>query len=154
MPAPLVPSVFIALGALPLTPTGKLDRRALPAPETVSTRASVEHRAPSTPTEEAVARLYAELLGMDRVGAHDHFFEIGGHSLLATRLVTRIRGELGIEVPLQLVFEKPTVAGLAAAIDARAPKPALPGDAAALLEQLSQMPEEEALALLASTSTP
>ncbi|MFP2925789.1 amino acid adenylation domain-containing protein [Pyxidicoccus sp. 3LG] len=152
MPAPLVPSVFIALGALPLTPNGKLDRRALLAQETVSTRASVEHRAPGTPTEEAVARLYAELLGLDRVGAHDHFFEIGGHSLLATRLVTRIRGELGTEVSLQLVFEKPTVAGLAAAIDARAPKPAPHDDAAALLEQLSQMAEEEALALLASPS--
>jgi SAM-dependent methyltransferase/acyl carrier protein len=154
MPSPMVPSVFIALGALPLTPNGKLDRRALPAPETASARASLEHLAPRTPTEQTVARLYTELLGLDRAGINDHFFEIGGHSLLATRLVTRIRGELGIEVSLQLVFEKPTVAGLSAAIDARAPKsPPHPGDAAALLEKLSQMPEEEALALLASTST-
>ncbi|WP_224360633.1 non-ribosomal peptide synthetase [Hyalangium versicolor] len=154
LPSPLIPSAFIALGALPLTPNGKLDRRALPALETMTARASIEHRAPATPTEELVARLYTELLGLDRISAHDHFFEMGGHSLLATRLVTRIRGELGIEVSLQLVFEKPTVAGLSAAIDARTPKAPPPGEAAALLEQLSQMPEEEALALLASTSTP
>jgi acyl carrier protein len=114
----------------------------------------MERVAPRTPTEETVARLYAQLLGLDRVGVHDHFFEIGGHSLLATRLVTRIRGELGTEVSLQLVFEKPTVSGLSAAIDARAPKPPPHDDAAALLEKLSQMPEEEALALLASTSAP
>ncbi len=154
VPAYMVPSVFIALDALPRTPNGKLDRRALPAPGRVGSAASGERVPPRTPLEEQVARLYGELLGVERVSIHDNFFEIGGHSLLATRLVSRIRDELGIEISLQLAFEAPTVARMATALESRAPRPEQPPeDAAALLERLSQMPEEEALALLQRTGT-
>jgi acyl carrier protein len=108
----MVPSRFVVLDVLPVTPNGKVDRRSLPAP----TEDATAHVDPHTPTEQTIAALWAELLGRDRVGIHDDFFELGGHSLIATQLVSRIRSTIGIELPIGAVFEAPTVAGLAAAI--------------------------------------
>ncbi len=115
LPDYMVPSAFVVLEALPLTPSGKLDRGALPAPEAEPGDAYVP---PRTPTEEALAAVWAEVLGVERVGAADDFFALGGHSLLATRLVARVRDALGTEPAVRAVFEAPTVAELAARLDA------------------------------------
>ncbi|HYO68075.1 MAG TPA: amino acid adenylation domain-containing protein, partial [Archangium sp.] len=111
LPLHMVPSAFVCLEALPLTPNGKVDRKALPAPELEEVGA--EYVPPRTALEELVAEVWASLLGVRRVGAHDHFFELGGHSLLATRVVSRVREAFGVELPLRAIFEAPTVAGLA-----------------------------------------
>ncbi|MDY7094186.1 MAG: non-ribosomal peptide synthase/polyketide synthase [Acidobacteriota bacterium] len=117
LPAYMVPAYFVALDALPLSPTGKVDRRALPAPES-AIQASSAYEPPRTPTEETLAEIWSQLLGAERVGRGDDFFTLGGHSLLATQVASRIRRLLEVDLPLRQVFEHPTLADLGRAVDA------------------------------------
>ncbi|MDQ0937556.1 non-ribosomal peptide synthase/polyketide synthase [Streptomyces turgidiscabies] len=114
LPDYMVPSAYVSLPELPVTPNGKLDRRALPVPARAERSGG---RAPRTPREELLRTLFAEVLAADEVGVDDSFFDLGGHSLLATRLISRIRTALGAEVSIQQVFESPSVAELARALE-------------------------------------
>jgi amino acid adenylation domain-containing protein len=118
LPDYMIPSVFVPLSALPLSPNGKVDRRALPAPDPQRPELEQSYVAARTPVEEALAGLFAGVLSLERVGVHDNFFtELGGHSLLATQLISRVRDTLNIELPLRSLFEAPTVAELSLAIE-------------------------------------
>ncbi|MCP4660219.1 MAG: amino acid adenylation domain-containing protein, partial [bacterium] len=118
LPDYMVPAVVVFLDALPLTPNGKVDRRALPAPAASEILPEGELAAPGNPTEELLAGIWGEVLGVGGVGVHDDFFELGGHSLMATQLASRVRETFAVELPLRKIFEAPTVAELAAIIEA------------------------------------
>ncbi len=117
LPDCMIPSAFVFLHSLPLTPSGKIDRKALPAPNPSRPELESVFVAPHTHTEEVVARLWAEILKLEEVGIDDNFFELGGHSLLATQVISRLREAFGIELPLRSLFESPTVADLAERIE-------------------------------------
>ncbi len=117
LPDFMLPSSFVWLDALPLTPSGKIDRRALPRPDRARPVLEAHFVAPETALEQQVAAIWSALLGLDRIGLHDNFFELGGHSLLATQLLSRIHDAMPVNVSLISFFETPTVAGLAASLD-------------------------------------
>ena len=117
LPEYMVPTEISVLDSLPLNGHGKIDRRALPAPDINSTRRSELFTPPQTITEKRIGRIWCEVLGLKDVGKDDHFFEIGGQSLLAAQIVSRIRKELQVEIPLRIIFEAPTIAQLAEYVD-------------------------------------
>ena len=140
LPDYMIPAEFVPLDELPLTATGKLDRRRLPAPSNARGVETV-YVPPSSETEKILSEIWIEVLNIDRVGVHDSFFELGGHSLLATRLMFRIRDAFAVDVPLRRLFEDPTIAGVSAAIgEARGddsvalPLPSVTADAPNLYE--------------------
>jgi acyl carrier protein len=111
----MVPAVIVAMDEFPLSPNGKLDRKALPAPAIQSAQSI--YAEPGSPVEKQLAAMWAELLGTERVGIHDDFFALGGHSLVAMQLVSRIMMTMKIELPLDALFNTPTIAGLARRIE-------------------------------------
>jgi amino acid adenylation domain-containing protein len=117
LPDYMIPRTFILLSSLPLTSNGKVDRRALPVPTLSRDRAATTYIAPQTDSEELLANLWAEILGIEQVGLEDNFFELGGHSLLATQLISRIRDIFAVELPVRSLFEAPTIASLHQKID-------------------------------------
>ena len=125
LPEYMLPAAIVLLPALPLTAHGKLDRRALPAPERDA--AAAAYAPPCTEAERLLAGLWAEQLGVERVGRDDSFFELGGHSLLATRLFARLRRTLGMDLPLAALFEEPTLSQFAARVEAALPGLGLAG---------------------------
>jgi amino acid adenylation domain-containing protein len=138
LPDYMLPSTFVALSSLPLSASGKLDATALPLPTPENILADADYCPPSSPVEDELTRIVAELLAIDHVGVHDNFFLLGGHSLLGTQLVLRARDAFGAELTLRDLFQAQTVAKLAAKIEQR------------LVERLEQMSDEEASRLLAS----
>ncbi len=116
LPDYMIPTAFVVLKRLPLTPSGKVDRQRLPAPAQAGIEDSYE--VPRTPDEEVMATIWAEVLQLDRIGRQDDFFDLGGHSLLATQVVSRIRDVFQVDMPVRTVFEASTIAALAHAIEA------------------------------------
>jgi acyl-coenzyme A synthetase/AMP-(fatty) acid ligase len=118
LPEHMVPSRFIPMDSLPLTPSGKLDRRALPDPASVESPRGANHVPPRDQVEEEIAAIWARLLGVEEVGVFDDFFALGGHSLLATQAIMRVRRMYG-DIPLSAMFNSPTVAALADVVRAK-----------------------------------
>ncbi|RKH18694.1 amino acid adenylation domain-containing protein [Corallococcus sp. CA047B] len=125
VPDYMVPSAFVVLETLPRTPSGKIDRRALPAPLPTRPELQQAYVAPRSPLERTISESWAQLLRIDRVGIHDSFFELGGNSLLALQCVARLRQEHGLEIPIVQLFQSPTVAQLAAVLSGDASRPSL-----------------------------
>src|SRR5262249_12982016 len=115
LPEYMCPSIFVRLDRMPLSPNGKLDRKALPKPEAGS-ESEGEYAAPRTSTEAMVVGIWADLLHLDTVGIHDHFFAMGGHSLLATQLMSRINSAFHLSLPVRALFDSPTVGEMTGAI--------------------------------------
>jgi acyl-coenzyme A synthetase/AMP-(fatty) acid ligase/acyl carrier protein len=146
LPAYMTPAAFIELPEIPHTPAGKIDRRSLPAPEGEAFSTSARFVPPRTPLEEEIAAAWRDVLGLERVGVEDSFFEVGGHSLLAARLFSRLRDQLHVELPLREFYERPTIAAAAeAVVRLRAEK--ADGRMDELLDRLDGMTDEEASAL-------
>ena len=132
LPRWMIPSHFVFLDELPLTPHGKVDRRGLPAPQVARAEVGTAIVAPRTRDEHQLAQIWADVLKLEQVGVHDNFFDLGGHSLLASRVVSRIRSVTGLDVPLRVIFETPSVAGLVQSLETirwatRGPQPPADG---------------------------
>jgi amino acid adenylation domain-containing protein len=117
LPGYMVPSAFVLLDSLPVMPNGKIDRRALPDPRPLLAEAGSQFELPQTSTEEMLARIWMEVLGVERVSVNDNFFDAGGHSLMATQVIARVRATFGVTLPLQTLFASPTIRDVASAID-------------------------------------
>jgi amino acid adenylation domain-containing protein len=153
LPEYMIPSAFVALPELPVTANGKLDRQALPAPERERPAGEEGFLPLRTPTEEALAEIWRDVLAVERVGAGDNFFALGGHSLSATQVISRIRTLSGVELPLRDLFQAETLASLAERVDAAVLAAAAPRDLADLMSRLAGLSDEEAERLLAAGGT-
>jgi aspartate racemase len=147
LPAYMVPSAIVQLAELPLTAHGKVDRRALPEADTARSEMDTAYVAPRNLTEQTVANIYAQALGIEKVGIHDNFFMLGGHSLLATRVISRIREAFQVEMPLRHIFETPTVAGLTVAIVQVQSEQLGSEEVSKMLAEINELSEDEAQAL-------
>ncbi len=160
LPEYMIPAIFLRLDEFPLTTSGKVDRKALPAPELSREALNTDYVAPRNETEEKLAEIISSLLHVETVGVHDNFFDLGGHSLLATQLISHLREEFAIELPLRKLFESPTIAGIAEAmlspeavrIDEDAPKLEAvergDEDIESLLDEIDGLSDEEISSLL------
>jgi hypothetical protein len=138
----MVPTVFVSLDILPLMPNGKVNRRALPVPENVARELETECMAPRTPIEESVAEIWCNVLRIERVGVKDNFFALGGHSLLAVQVIHRAGKQFGMEVPLRVLFEKPTIEQFAGFIFDRLVGNGCDGDLDSVLNEIEALSDE------------
>ncbi len=148
LPDYMLPSAYVLLPALPLTPNGKIDRKALPPPDQAQTESQNAYVAPRTQAEKELAQIWSGLFQTEPIGIHDNFFNLGGHSLLLTRLASRIRDTLKVEVPLQVLFDNPTVAQMSTAIAATQAYQIDKAELAEMIKQLKQVPADQVKALL------
>jgi acyl carrier protein len=132
----MIPSAFVTLDLLPRLPNGKINRKALPAPDKTALEAKTIYEPPASPVEKELAEIWARLLGVERIGARDSFFDLGGHSLLATQLVARVYDVFQVSIPLRSIFEKTTIVELALVIEEE------------LIREIARYTEEEAESLL------
>jgi len=131
LPEYMIPPAFVTLEAMPLTPNGKINKRALPVPQQADVKTVTEFAAPTTPTEETLAQIWREVLKVDRVGVRDNFFELGGHSLLVTQVMSRVQTTFQVDMTMRQFFEAPTIASLAAVIEE------------VIIDQVSQMSDDQ-----------
>ena len=136
LPEYMTPSAFVTLDSLPRLPNGKINRKALPAPDKTALEAKTAYEPPPSPVEKQVAEIWARLLGVERIGTRDNFFDLGGHSLLVTQLVARVYDVFQVSIPLRSIFEKPTIVELALVIEEE------------LIREIAQYTEKEAESLL------
>ena len=156
LPDYMLPASVVVLGALPHTASGKIDRRALPAPSENRQERQRSYAPPRTATEEQLAQLWSDVLGTETVGIHDDFFELGGQSLLAMRLVSRVRERFRVELPLKDLFQASTVAGLSELIEGAERREAIaaiqpvatPDDSDEILSNIDRLSDEEVRARL------
>jgi len=149
LPDYMVPSAFVSLAALPLSPNKKVDHRLLPAPDSARPELEKSYVPPRNQTEEVLAGIWSAVLGLKQVGVEDNFFELGGHSLLATQMISRLRDAFDVRLPLRCLFETPTVAGLAQAVGHMLAQKVETEEIASLLAQLEGLSEDEAQRLFA-----
>ena len=144
-----MPSAFVFLDSLPLTPSGKVDRRALPAPNHDPPASADVFVAPRTSTERMIAGIWAEVLGVKQIGIHDNFFDLGGHSLLATQVVSRMQEAFHVKLPLRGLFEKPTIEGLAMIITRNQAEKSGAEELTDMLARIESLSDADAQRLLA-----
>jgi amino acid adenylation domain-containing protein len=154
LPEYMIPSVFVTLDTLPRTPNGKVDRKRLPAPDHARPVLDTDYAQPSTPLEEALVDIWAEVLGIERVGVNDNFFELGGHSILAVRLVARMSEALQMEISLRSLFDAPTPASLLAALAADPAASKHLEQVGVLFGQLAALSDEEVETALEDRQAP
>ncbi|WP_420643178.1 non-ribosomal peptide synthetase [Candidatus Leptofilum sp.] len=148
LPEYMVPALVMLLDEMPLTPSGKINRRGLPEPDDTARAIEQEFVAPRTAVEVIVAKIWSEILGVERVGVNDNFFDLGGHSLLATQVISRLKSSFKTNLPLRSLFESPTVAELAVAIVALEAQPGQAEKIATVLQKLGDMTSEQMKQLL------
>ena len=144
LPEYMLPSAFVEMDALPLSPNGKVERKLLPAPDGARPELEQAFVAPRNEVEQTLANIWAEVLRLDQIGINDNFFDLGGHSLLATQVISRVEVAFNVELPLRAIFENPTVAGLGMALVQAQADMAGEAELLRVLEELEHLSEDEA----------
>jgi acyl carrier protein len=144
LPEYMLPSAFVEMDALPLSPNGKVDRKLLPAPDGARPELEQAFVAPRNDVEQTLANIWAEVLHLDQIGINDNFFDLGGHSLLATQVISRVQVAFNVELPLRAIFENPTVAGLGMTLEQAQADMAGEAELLRVLEELEHLSEDEA----------